>query len=209
VDHDPENPGTPHSLMLKMTAFFSRRYTLPGIFQLFLVTAFPIHVWALLLAFGDVSWVAARTNAWDAVGLVSYAMFYALLETIAISLIVLILGFLLPASWGVERRVGLLGTLFLTLALWAILGQLFFMFDYHFPAWMIDFLVRSSHPVRVIWGIEMPMVSLSFLLPAALLTRSKKAQNAVSEIFGRIVVLSSFYLVLDVAGIVVIALRNI
>jgi len=46
--------------------------------MLFLISAFPLHVWTLLLAFRDFSWLTERTNLWDAIGVLSYGLIYAL-----------------------------------------------------------------------------------------------------------------------------------
>src|SRR3972149_6026554 len=50
----------------------SKQYSKKGLWTLFLMCAFPLHVWAFILSFMDFSWVAERTNTWDALGVISY-----------------------------------------------------------------------------------------------------------------------------------------
>jgi len=195
--------------MINRFRSFTRAYTRKGLYQLFMVCAFPIHVWAIIMAFRDFSWVAERTNVWDAIGLFSYAVVFALLETSGVFLIVFLIGLFLPNQWDVEKRLAILGTLFLVLAVWTILGQLYSMNGYPLPRWIFDFLIRSNHPFRWIWGGVFLPVLVSVFVPGVFMLRSGKGRRAVLEVFERISVLSSLYLLFDVAGIVVLVLRNI
>jgi len=189
--------------------FFTRAFTRKGLFQLFMVCAFPIHVWAIIMAFRDFSWVAERTNTWDAVGLFSYAVVFALVETLGVFLIMFLIGLFMPNGWDAEKRLALLGTLFLTLAVWAVLGQVYSMNGYSLPQWIVDFLVRSSHPFRFIWGGVFLSVGISVAVPVIFILRLEKGKKAVIEIFDRITMLSSLYILFDIAGIVVLVMRNV
>ena len=75
-----------------MVAFFANRYSRQGLGSLFLTCAFPLHFWALLMAFRDISWVAERTNLWDAIGVLGYGLVFALVESILIFLVLALLG---------------------------------------------------------------------------------------------------------------------
>lgn len=44
--------------------------------------AFSLHLWALILIFRDVSWVAERINMWDAIGVASYGLVLAFIESL-------------------------------------------------------------------------------------------------------------------------------
>lgn len=77
--------------------------------------AFPLHLWTLILSFRDFSWVTERTNAWDAVGVVSYGLLFAFVESLIIFCIMALLGFLVSSKWDEPRRIALLSTLILLL----------------------------------------------------------------------------------------------
>ena len=188
---------------------FIRKYNALGLFQLFAVTAFPVHLWALLMAFRDVSWVAERTRAADAVGVVAYALLFALLETAAVFILLLVLDFLLPASWKMEKRNALLGSLLLVVSLWAMLGQLYFLRGASLGGLVLAFLVGSDHPLRVILAVEVPLVIISVALPALAILRSKKFLNVVIDLFDRVMILSALYLLFDLIGIVFVIVRNL
>jgi len=195
--------------MLNKFGFFAHAYTRKGLFQLFMVCAFPIHIWAIFAAFRDFSWVAERTNVWDAIGLLSYAVAFALVETIGIFFIVALLGLLVPSRWDSDTRLALIGNLFLTVAIWSILGQVYSLLGYPLPKWGIDFLVNADHPLRILWGtVFLPLV-ISAIVPTVLVIRSGRVKGMVIETFDRISLLSSVYVFFDLVGIVIIAIRNV
>ena len=70
-----------------------KRYSKQGLWNLFLICAFPLHVWTIILAFRDFSWVTERTNSWDALGVVSYGLIFALIESVAVFLVALVARF--------------------------------------------------------------------------------------------------------------------
>lgn len=192
-------PGRPASHTL---------YTPKTLLQLFMVCAFPLHLWTLLMAFRDFSWVALRTSAWDAIGLVSYALAVALLESLAVFGMLLLLGLLIPWRWPPEKRFAFLGMLFLLLAGWSILGKLMGMYGYPIPVGAQRSLQASGHPLRLVWSFVLPLVVISILLPAAAFLCSKRLQVSLPNVLDRLVLLSFFYVGLDLIGIVIIVLRN-
>jgi hypothetical protein len=195
--------------MAAKSGFFRRFYSTESLFRLFMVCAFPLHLWSLLAAFRDFGWVAARTRVWDAVGLAAYAMAFALLETTAVFLLVLLLGFLVPAKWKIGQRVALMGTLFLVVAAWAILAQLISEFLSPVSAWLIGPLAAAGHPLRTLWGAAFLLVTLTVLLPVLWILRAESSRKAILSAFDNLAILSSFYVILDVIGILVIIARNL
>src|SRR4026207_921538 len=96
------------------------RYTRGGLWSLFLMCALPLHAWTLILAFRDLAWLTDRTNSWDAIGVLSYGLLFALVESVILFLLVACLGLLLPRNWEPQRRTALLGIFALVLSLWAM-----------------------------------------------------------------------------------------
>ena len=56
--------------------------TRDNFWKLFLFNIFIFHLWTFYLVFRDVTWVVERFGEWDAVGLVSYALMFALVESL-------------------------------------------------------------------------------------------------------------------------------
>jgi hypothetical protein len=194
-----------------MTLAFSetKRYSRQGLWSLFLVCAFSLHAWTIVLAFRDFSWVAERSNAWDAVGVAAYGMIFAFVESLIVFLAVVLLGFLVPRQWEEGRRVALLSVLVLIAAVWAMADQLFFLLNISLPRPAIQLLAQSNHPLRVLYAAGLALVAPTVLLPVYLVWRSNRAVRFVRELTERLSLLAMFYLLFDAAGLVIVVIRNL
>ena len=161
------------------------------------------------MAFRDFGWVALRTNNWDAIGLVSYSLAFALLETTAVFLLVLLISLLVPLRWDRDKRLAMLGTQFLVVASWSILSKIYTAFDSPVPVWLSSFMIRDGHPLRILWEIAGVLVVVSAVAPALMILKRESVTRTVNSVFDRLVVLSSFYVFLDLIGIVIIVIRNL
>ncbi len=186
-----------------------RWFTPRGLWSLFLMCAFPLHIWTIILAFSDISWVADRTDMWDAVGVVSYGLVYALVESVAVFFVAFLLGFLVSPRWDETRRIVLLSTVVFVASLWAMAVSLYFMFSVTLPPSFIHFLVQSGHPLRYLYAVLLALVIVSFVVPVYLILKSDKVSRSLSEAIGRLGLLTQFYLVLDALGLVIVIIRNI
>lgn len=177
--------------------------------MLFLISAFPLHVWTLLLAFRDISWLTERTNLWDAIGVLSYGLMYALLESIAIYVLVLLLGFLITPFWSIKQRVAALGLSITLVSLIAIVGQLYYMQGWALSDSFLAFLAQSGHPLRWLYGITIALILLVVVLPVVSVFRSSQTIKIWSEITDRITLLMIMYLPLDFAALCIVVYRNV
>ena len=187
----------------------SKRYSRQGLWSLFLMCAVPLHVWTFILAFRDFSWVAARTDTWDSIGVLSYGLIYALLESLVVFLVMALLGFLVSRYWNEDRRVALLSALVLVIALWAIAGQIYFLAEVAPPSALVDFLTGLAHPVRVMYAVLMLLVAPTVLIPTYLVLKSERALRFVREMTNRLGLLMMVYLLMDALALIVILFRNI
>ena len=190
-------------------SWITKHYTRQGLWSLFLMCVFPLHAWALVLAFRDVDWVTERTNAWDAVGVVSYGLLFTLVETLAVFIILVLLGYLISTHWNPDQRVALLSLLVLLASLWAMLEQLFFLVGMALPGWFIGLLIASGHPLRTLYIVVAGVVGVTIALPVLLFLRSSKGLTVMRALTERLSILSLFYLVLDVIGVAIVIVRNL
>jgi hypothetical protein len=177
--------------------------------SLFLICAFPLHVWALLLIFGDLSWISERTNSWDAIGVASYGLIFTFFESVIYFLAMALLGFLVSRKWDESRRIALLSSLSLVLSLWAVMGQVFFYTGYSIPRPLILFIARSGHPVRLLYGVLTILVLITFITPTALVLKNDGFKQMIDAMIERLSVLVWFYLFLDFLGLLVVLFRNL
>lgn len=186
-----------------------KRYSKKGLWSLFLISAFPLHIWTLVLALRDFSWVSVRTNSWDAIGVISYGLLFALIESIFVFLLAVLLGFLISKKWDETRRNSLLGMLVLLTSLWAMGSYLFFLMQISVSGKIILYFASLDHPLRLLYVIVLVMVGLTISLPVYFILHSEKFLQAVQGLFERLSLLTLFYLVFDVVGLIIVIFRNL
>jgi len=185
------------------------RYSAGGLWSLFLVCAFPLHAWAIILSLRDFNWVAERTNTWDAVGVISYALVFAFVESIIIFLLFTLAGWLISTKWNEPHRITLLGFLILVLASWSIFNQSHFIWGASLPGIVRQLALASEHPVRIIYLYLLVLVGLTVLVPTILILRNHSVFRLFQSLFERVAVLTSFYLVFDLIGLLIVVSRNV
>lgn len=178
-------------------------------FKLFLVCAFPLHLWTILMVFRDVNWVAERTTSWDAVGFSGYALFYTLIESLLLFGFTALLGLIIPKNWNLTLRFEVLSLVAFVLAGWSIMEQLILIV---FWGWLrhlantITFLITQPWSAYVIFA---GLIVISVTVPLLLLRKYKRLQVKVYSVLERLTLLSGLYLFLDFIGIIIIIIRNI
>lgn len=192
-----------------VATFITRRYSRQGLWSLFLICAFPLHFWAFLLIFRDISWLVERTNAWDAIGAASYGMIFAFTESVLIFCIIALLGFFTPKQWETDRRIAFLALLILITSVWGMIGQLLFLWNIFPPPQAIQFLRGSSHPLRIIYTVCLIVVTPTVLLPVYAFIRSNKAVMFMQNLMERLSLLTMFYLFFDLLALMIVIVRNI
>lgn len=195
--------------MNALTSLKIQRYSKQGLWSLFLMCAFPIHLWTLILAFRDISWVRARTNLWDALGVVSYGMVFAFIESVIVFGMAGLFGLLVSTKWNEERRVALLGILVLIMALWAVDGQAYFVWGSYVPAQALWYIAGLEHPFRFLYGTMLAVVFLTTAIPAWLLLKSDRFFQLVQGLMERLSLLTVFYLFFDIVGLMIVVIRNV
>jgi hypothetical protein len=190
---------------------YKKRFSKKNLINLFLVIAFPIHAWSILLVLWDAKWVMERTNSWDVIGYGSYALVVAFGESVFVFLIALILSFITPRNWDGNKIVAVLGSLSLIVATWTILNQAFYLI----PESKIDYFYAfvyyrlNLNLVYLLVALFVGAVIASILIPVLLIARSEKVTNAITTFFERLIVLSTLYIFLDILGFLIIVYRNI
>jgi hypothetical protein len=145
----------------------------------------------------------------DAIGVVSYGLIFAFIESVLVFLVAVILSFLVSRKWAEERRLALVGILVMITSLWAIAGYLFFILNVSIPGESIVFLAGLTHPLRFLYGLSLALVVPTIVLPAYLALRSEKFVKGVQGLFERLALLTTLYLFFDVIGLFIVIIRNV
>lgn len=175
---------------------YKNRRLLPGDLSLsFVAIAFPIHVWAIIniLAFLP-AWLL-RLSTWELAGVISYPLMDALMESCLLWIGLMVLSFMLPRKWLADRFVALSSVLVWLMAAWAALVQFIF-----------------NHILQ--WGLEqilpgLLLVAFSFGLVYWLVQRYGRLAGWIKRLVQGLVILTYFYMIFDLLGLVVILLRNL
>jgi hypothetical protein len=190
-------------------ATYKNFYTRQGLWTLFLMCALPLHIWTIILGFRDFDWIAARTNSWDAVGVVSYGLLFALFESVVVFGAIALVGFLLPAKWDEKRRVAILSLLMIVLSLWSMFNQAYFLNEWVTPEWLANLVMATGRPLVALYALAFGFDLASVALPVYFTLRSDKFLNGVQEGIERLSLLMLLYFVFDAAAIINIILRNL
>lgn len=157
----------------------------------------------------DISWLTERTSLWDALGVASYGLVFAFIESVVLFLVVALLGLFLPVHWHPDRRITFLALLVLITSAWGMVSQLLFLWDVSLPVPAIQYLRSSDHPFRMLYAGSLVVVVSTVLLLVALFVKSKSSVSSMRDIMERISLLTMFYLLFDLLGLVVVVIRNV
>lgn len=146
---------------------------------------------------------------WDAIGLASYGLLNAFIESILFFVTITMLGILIPTKWTEERRVALLSVFALVMALWAIDGQAFFIWGNYVPEQILRFAGSSDHPLRLLYAGALALVLPTILIPVFLVLKSDRFLSLVQSFIERISLLTILYLFFDIVGLIIIIVRNV
>jgi hypothetical protein len=183
-------------------------YSRKNLWLLFLLCAFPLHLWTFILIFRDMSWAIERTNVWDAIGVASYGMVFTFVESVAVFIVFALFGLLIPTKWSDERRIALLAVLVFGLALWAMNGQAYFVFGGSMSERTIHYIAGLEHPLRFLYGSTLAMVFPSVAIPAFMVLTSDRFFNLIWGLMDRLSLLTIFYLFFDFIGLLIVVYRN-
>lgn len=187
----------------------SKYYSRQGLWTLFLICALPLHIWTFILAFRDFDWVSARTNSWDAVGVVAYGLLFALVESTIVFIATIIPSFLISTKWEEKKRVALMSSLVIILSLWSIFDQMYFLRQMSPPDWLFVLAAQTGRPLVTLYALALVAVTVSILLPTYFILRSDRVLQIVQDGMERFSLLMIMYLFFDLAALVVVIIRNI
>src|SRR5688572_15867587 len=187
----------------------NRIYSRQELWTLFLISSLPLHLWTLFLSFRDITWLTERTNTWDAIGVVSYGLVFALLESIILFIIFALLGFLILPHWNGVLRITLLSISELVLAFLAGVNQIYFIWGISVIDWLGHYAANLDHPLRFLYSVTLAIILLIVIPPVFLIFKSEKFLNSIYDFLKRLEVLAGLYLILDIAALLIIMFRSL
>jgi hypothetical protein len=184
-------------------------YSRRGLWSLFLLCAFPLHLWTLFLALRDISWLWERTNLFDAIGVLSYGLVFAFVESLLVFGIAALAGYLISNRWSEEKRIILLGTFVWVLALWSIFFQYANLQEWNLSTGMLAMIAGSGRPLRNLYILAVLIVLPSVIIPAGLVLFSEKFFKFLVDLQDRLSLLTVAYLFFDAFALCMVIYRNL
>jgi hypothetical protein len=176
---------------------------------MFLMSIFPQHLWTLIFAFRDVSWLIERTNIWDAIGNTSYGMVYAFFESLVVFGVLALVGIFTPARWEVNRRVAFLTLLLFIASIWSMVSQLLYVWNVWLPPSALQLIASTGRPLFTLYLISLALAGITVSLPVLAFVFREKTLVSMLDFMDRLTTLSMLYLFLDVIGLIIIIIRNL
>ncbi len=183
--------------------------------KLFLIVAFPIHVWSIYQIFNNVAWIADRTRPADALGYAGYALMYALIESFLVFLVTIPFFLLLTKNNTPQKSLALVGITYLVVAVLWIFHAI--MTNHTSDQYFLDTFINQladEHKWRKRYRYAAILLAIGLLGAPVLLApyftyKSDKAIAAINSLFERFELLTGLFLFFDLVGIVVVIVRNI
>jgi len=160
----------------------------------FVVGAIPVQVWAYIGLFREIPALLLRAGMGDIIGTAAYVLSFALFESIILTLVLVLLAAVLPASWFRARFVVQGSITILVTTGWAILAQynLESFLDWQFGNFLLF----------------LPLYLISIALPTYLIHANQKAIKSIEAFISRLVPLSTVYTALGVISVIIVLWRN-
>jgi hypothetical protein len=156
--------------------------------QLFVFSAFPIHLWTIINMLYDVPSLLLYMTGSEILASLSYNMFFALIETVIVLGVVLAIGMLMPLRWA-QNFVPFSSIILTELAIMMMLFQI---------------LAYRSFPRILLFVVFL----LLLILTALTIPKYPKLQDITQKVSNRLSLLTSLYILIDLFGMIIVITRN-
>jgi len=157
--------------------------------------AIPVHVWSIVNWLQNAEAWLLRFDAWDFATIVAYIQAFALLETVAVVLSLLLLGLILPRSLFLDHFVAQSAVTVLVAAGWII-------YLHH----NFDMVTTLRWPSLMLWLLTLGITMLASNFAVIYFERFR---TSIEGIVDRFAVLAIVYVAFDLIGAIIVLARNI
>jgi hypothetical protein len=169
------------------------------VLAVFLAVLFPVHFWAWVVFLRELPSYMLRMKVWDILGVLSYILVVALLDSLLIMAAILVLTLILPRRWLHDR--------FPMTA--ALLG-------YGFVLAVMPLHVKDPTPDWLTWihlpwffWLWIPLLLIVLVFLSFQILRSRRLEALFSTFIEKIGLVSSVYLSLSLCGLIILVFRNL
>lgn len=167
--------------------------------QIFAVIIFTVHVWSILNFLYITPALINRLTPAEFLGVLSYVLLFALLESVVVLAVLLLLAVVLPRRWLREKIVVRGALLVIISAVWMI--------PLYYSAVVIPLYFNSVFKSTIFWFLVIALYAITVWDLAQITDRHPKVYRALITLIDRLGVVSWVYLLADLAGMLVVAYR--
>jgi hypothetical protein len=168
------------------------------VFLLFLAILFPINFWALLFFLQELPAYLLRLSLWDIIGILSYGLTLALIDSLIILGITLLIGFFIPRRIVRGHEISSATSVAYSIIVWVI--------PIHFRNFFIEKLpVLQSGWVIWLWTGLVILLCTIFIY---IFLNNEVLEDRLTAFLERLSVLSTVYLIMNGLGLLITAARN-
>jgi len=162
----------------------------------FLVCLVPVQLWSLISFLREVPAWLLQMSLWDIVGAISYGQAFALLETAVIFTPLIVLAVALPSAWFRQKFVAMSTGIVYLSAGWFVVAHL------------NDARVQALGLTRRLLPY-LGLYAASSILVSVAINRSGRIRSAIESAVERLTVLGKMYLLVALAAVGVVLIRNL
>lgn len=166
-----------------------------------LMVVFPVHAWSIIVFLFNLPATLLRMTINQLVGVLSYQLVFAFLESVFVSGSIVLLAFFLPQNW-LRRNFTQRGSLL-------VFVSVIWLLPIHLNKMLALFNPFFGEPGWAYWFILVVIYVLTLYGLFKLLARSPKFSRSFQVLIEKISVLSWFYILLDFMSVWVIIIRLI
>lgn len=165
------------------------------LFYTFATGVFFIHLWTFYNVFHEVPAWVIRMSLWEVIGVISYVLLFALIDSLLLAAGLTAVAVVLPNGWFRDHF----------MAQGSVAALLISAFAVFFHLWG-DALDIWSFKRLLFWG---GIAGLTVVLLSFAVNRIPKVSGYIRGAVERIAVVSAIYLFLDFSSVVIVLVRNI
>jgi hypothetical protein len=175
---------------------FERKFpTRAELFYTFATGVFFVHLWTFYNVLHEVPAWVIRMSLWEVIGVISYVLLFALIDSLLLALGLTAVAVVLPKRWFRDNFI----------AQGSVAALLISAFAVFFHLWGDAFDIWSFKRL-LFWG---GIAGLTVVLVSFAVNRIPKASGVIRAATERIAVVSALYLFLDLSSVVIVLVRNV
>jgi len=176
---------------------FRRSRSRSEYFRLFLLGAFPVHIWAIINLLRIFPSLMLEMNLLEIISVSAYVLTFALFESLFVFMLLFLVTWFFPRNITASTLVSIGAILIFFASIAMSLMHLYSIWEittFKFNSWVILWVTSSL---------------LASGVAIFLISKKPKVEKAILSIVDRLSVLSILYVSLDILGVMIVLVRNL